>query len=283
MKHSPDNEPIQSNQPGQEWQMQRKPQYLREGYKGSGKLEGKVAIITGGDSGIGRAIAVHFALEGADLALAYLNEEKDAVQTRRLVEKEGAKCMLFSGDLGDSQTCRQLVDKVIDEYGCIDVLINNVGEQHPHQDISEIDDQQLEKTFRTNIFSYYRMIRAALPHMQQGATIVNTSSIIGNRGADFLIDYAGTKGAIEALTKSMAQSVADKGIRVNCVAPGPIWTPLIPATFTAEMLEGFGKDTPLGRVGEPWEVATCHLFLACADSAYLPGQTLHPNGGDYMG
>jgi NAD(P)-dependent dehydrogenase (short-subunit alcohol dehydrogenase family) len=272
----------QAKQPGKEWAMDRKPVYIRDTYQGSHKLAGKVAVITGGDSGIGRAIAVHFAREGAKVVVAYLNEHQDAEETQQLVKNEGAECILSSGDVSDSAYCKQLVDNVMDEWGRLDILINNAGEQHPQDAITDISDEQLQQTFRTNIFSYYYMIRAALPRLPEGGRIINTSSVVAHRGSHHLMDYAGTKGAIEALTKSMAQSVAERGITVNSVAPGPIWTPLIPATFDAEKIQSFGTNVPLGRPGEPCEVASCYVFLASDDGSYMTGQTLHPNGGGHV-
>lgn len=275
-------EQTQDRQPGHEWSMDRKPVYIRDSYRGSGKLKGKVALVTGGDSGIGRAIAVHFAREGAQVALAYCDEDTDARETRKLVEDEGAGCIVSSGDVGEPDYCRRLVEMVVEEFGPLDILINNAGEQHPTEDITGISQEQLEQTFRTNIFGYYHMIRAALPRLKDGGRIINTSSVVAHRGSHHLIDYAGTKGAIESLTKSMAQSLAERGITVNCVAPGPIWTPLIPATFDEDKIRDFGTNVPLGRPGEPCEVATCYVFLASDDGSYMTGQTLHPNGGGHF-
>lgn len=275
-------ERTQDKQPGLERAMERKPIFIRSSYKGSEKLSGKVALITGGDSGIGRAVAVHFAREGADVAIAYFGEDVDARETRELVQNEGANCILDSGDVGNADYCKKLVEQVIEEYGSLDILINNAAEQHPKDDITDISEAQLEQTFRTNIFGYYNMIRAALPRLNDGGRIINTSSVVAHRGSHHLIDYAGTKGAIEALTKSMAQSVAKRSITVNCVAPGPIWTPLIPASFDEEKIKKFGTDVPLGRPGEPCEVASCLVFLASDDGSYMTGQTLHPNGGGHF-
>lgn len=262
--------------------MERKPVFIRSSYKGSEKLRGKVALITGGDSGIGRSVAVHFAREGADVALAYLGEDADASETCELVKSEGANSLLCSGDVGDSDYCYRLVDTVVGEFGSLDILVNNAGEQHPRDEITEISEAQLEQTFRTNIFGYYNMIRAVVPQLNTGGRIINTSSVVAHRGSHHLIDYAGTKGAIEALTKSIAQSLAKRDITVNSVAPGPVWTPLIPATFDKEKIREFGTNVPMGRPGEPCEVASCYVFLASDDGSYMTGQTLHPNGGGYM-
>ncbi len=275
-------EDTQPRQPGSERAMDRKPIYIRSSYQGSQKLRGKVALITGGDSGIGRAIAVHFAREGAHVAIAYRDEHRDAEDTRRLVENEGATCLLRSGDVGDTTFCQSLVQDVVTELGPLDILVNNAAEQHPQEAITDISEQQLESTFRTNLFGYFHMIRAALPHLKDGGRIINTSSVVAHRGSWHLIDYAGTKGAIEALSKSMAQSLAKRQITVNCVAPGLIWTPLIPATFDEDKIRNFGTNTPLGRPGEPCEVATCYVFLASDDGSYITGQTLHPNGGGHF-
>jgi NAD(P)-dependent dehydrogenase (short-subunit alcohol dehydrogenase family) len=277
----PLREPEQS-QPGKEHKMKNKPVFILDEYKGSDKLKGKVALITGGDSGIGRATAVHFAREGADVCIAYLSEEKDADDTRQLIEAEGAGCLLAKGDVGDAAFCRWLVDEVISQFGKLDILVNNAAEQHVAEKIEDIDDEQLQATFRTNVFGYFYMMQAAMPKMAREGRIINTSSVTGHRGSSHLIDYASTKGAIEALTRSLAPLAIKQGITVNCVAPGPIWTPLIPASFAAKKLESFGADTLMQRPGQPWEVATCFVFLASRDSSYMTGQTLHVNGGGYL-
>lgn len=282
-KALPKKEPAQKTQPGIEHKMKNKPVFIHEDYKGSNKLQDKVAIVTGGDSGIGRAIAVHFAKEGADVCVAYLSEDQDAEDTRLLVENEGRSCLLAKGDVGDSRYCRRLVDKVLKHFGKLDILVNNAAEQHPAGTIEDISDKQLETTFRTNLFGYFYMIRAALPEMAKGGRIINTSSVTAHRGSSHLIDYASTKAAIEALTLSVAPHAAKQGININCVAPGPIWTPLIAATFKGKELQTFGQNTMLQRPGQPWEVATCFVFLASRDSSYMTGQILHPNGGGHPG
>ncbi len=269
----------QSTQPGRETEMNPKPNYTPR-FPGSGRLEGKVAVITGGDSGIGRAVAVLFAREGAKVAVLYLNEGQDAQDTKQLVEMEGSQCLLISGDVGDPGFCRQAVTQVMNTFGRIDVLVNNAAEQHPKKDVQEITPDQLDRTFRTNIYGYFYMVQAAMPHLKEGAAIVNTTSVTAYRGSPELLDYSSTKGAIVTFTRSLAQSLVEKGIRVNGVAPGPIWTPLIPATFPAEKVASFGANTPMKRPGQPNEVASCFLFLACEDSSYITGSVLHPNGGD---
>jgi NAD(P)-dependent dehydrogenase (short-subunit alcohol dehydrogenase family) len=236
--------------------------------------------VTGGDSGIGRAVAVLFAREGADVAVLYLNESEDAAETKRLVEREGRRCLSIAGDVGDPEFCRAAVDQVIRELGKLDILVNNAAEQHPKGDIEEITPDQLDRTFRTNIFGYFYMTQASMPHLKEGAAIVNTTSVTAYRGSPDLLDYSSTKGAIVAFTRSLAKKVAEKGIRVNGVAPGPIWTPLIPSTFPAEKVKTFGADTPMKRPGQPNEVASCFLFLVSEDASYITGSVLHPNGGD---
>ena len=269
----------QSQQPGIESEMNPRPDYAPR-YPGSGRLKGKVAIITGGDSGIGRAVSVLFAREGAKVAILYLNEGSDAQETERLVRQEGSEALLIQGNVGQKSFCEQAVQQVIGRWGQLDVLVNNAAEQHVQEELTDISEDQLEKTFRTNIFGYFFMAQAAMPHLKEGAAIINTTSITAYRGSPTLLDYSSTKGAILAFTRALAGSLAEKSIRVNAVAPGPIWTPLIPATFPAEKVATFGTDQPMKRPGQPNEVASCYLFLACEDSSYISGQTLHPNGGE---
>ncbi|MFC6996509.1 SDR family oxidoreductase [Rufibacter roseus] len=271
----------QKSQPGDEHKMTPEPIIIRDGYKGSEKLKGKKALITGGDSGIGRAVAVHFAREGADVAIVYLNEDKDAQDTKAMVEKEGQKCVLISGDLRDASFCKKAVQQAVKELGGLNILVNNAAEQHEKNDLREITPEQLEKTFKTNIFAYFYVAQEALNHLQKGDSIVNTTSITSYRGSGHLMDYSATKGAITTFTRSLSQNLAEKGIRVNAVAPGPIWTPLIPATL--EEVGDFGKSQPMGRLGQPSEVAPAYVFLASEDASYITGQTIHVNGGEQIG
>lgn len=265
--------------PGHESALERQPQWQPR-YPGSGRLAGKVAIVTGGDSGIGRATAVLFAREGAKVAIAYLEEHDDARITREACEAESAEVLLSAGDLGDPDHCRGLVDAVIGKWGRLDVLVNNAGEQHPDEDVTDITAEQLQRTFQTNIFSMFYLVQAARPHLQRGAAIVNCTSVTMYKGAPILLDYSATKGAITAFTRSLSENLVADGIRVNAVAPGPIWTPLNPCGGQPpENMDDFGEDTPMGRPGEPNEVAPAFLFLACDDSSYMSGQVLHPNGG----
>ena len=272
----------QSRRPGLETEMHPRPRASGADYKPGGKLAGKCALITGGDSGIGRAVAIFFAKEGADVAISYLNEHEDAAETCRLVEAEGRQCITISGDIGDESFCRKLVDRTAQALGRLDILVNNAAEQHPRKSIDEISAHQLEKTFRTNIFAMFYLVKAALRHLKEGSTIINTASVTSYRGSEALLDYSATKGAIIAFTRSLSQNLIEKGIRVNGVAPGPIWTPLITSTFPPEKVAKFGTDTPMQRPGEPEEVAPCFVFLASDDSSYMAGQILHPNGGEVV-
>ena len=273
----------QDRQPGIESELEPAPRYQGEAYRAAGKLSGKVALISGGDSGIGRAVAVHFAKEGADVAIVYLDEHEDAKLTAREVEAEGRHALLIAGDVGTPAVCDDAVAKTIEAFGGLDVLVNNAAEQHVVDGLEDLSDEQLERTFRTNVFSMFYLTRAAMPHLKRGASIINTTSITAFRGSDTLIDYAATKGAVLAFTRALAGNLAASGVRVNSVAPGPIWTPLIPASFAAADVATFGSEQPLGRAGEPEEVAPAYVYLACSDSSYVTGQTLHVNGGEIVG
>ena len=272
----------QARRPGLEADMAKRPKAEDPKHRGSGKLDGKVALITGGDSGIGRAVAIAFAKEGADVCVSYINEHKDAEETRKLVEKHGRRCHLIAGDLGYESHCRRVVEETVNELGRLDVLVNNAAEQHPQENIEDIDREQLERTFTTNIYSMFFLTKAAMKHLKEGASIINTTSVTAYRGSAELLDYASTKGAIVGFTRALALNLAKKKIRVNAVAPGPIWTPLIPSTFDKEKVAKFGSDVPLGRPGEPEEVAPSYVFLASDDSSYFTGQVLHPNGGEIV-
>jgi NAD(P)-dependent dehydrogenase (short-subunit alcohol dehydrogenase family) len=269
----------QERRPGIESEMTPRPQAEDQRHRPSGKLQGKVALITGGDSGIGRAVSILFAKEGADVAIAYLNEHEDAEETRRQVEQEGRRGLLIAGDIGDETFCREAVQRTVSEFGKLDILVNNAAEQHPQDSIEQISAEQLERTFRTNIFAMFYLVKAAMPHLKQGSTIINTTSVTAYKGSPQLLDYSSTKGAIVAFTRSLSQALVEQGIRVNAVAPGPIWTPLIPSTFPEDKVASFGADVPMKRAGQPAEVANCYLFLASDDSSYIAGQVLHPNGG----
>jgi NAD(P)-dependent dehydrogenase (short-subunit alcohol dehydrogenase family) len=269
----------QNRQPGIESEMNPRPQFVTNSFRPGGKLTGKTAIITGGDSGIGKSVAIHFAKEGADVAIAYLEEHQDAEETKKLIEAEGRKCLLFSGDIGTENHCKEVVKQTIDQFGKLDILVNNAAEQHPQPSILNITAAQLEKTFRTNLFSFFYMTKMALPYLKQGASIINTASITAYEGSEQLLDYSASKGAIVSFTRSLAKSLAPQGIRVNGVAPGPIWTPLIPSTFPADQVATFGSDTPMGRAGQPYELGPSYVFLAAEDSSYVSGQMLHINGG----
>ena len=272
----------QKTQPGKEGEMTPRPKAERNDVQPSGRLRGKVALVTGGDSGIGRAVAILFAKEGADVVISYLNEHKDAEATMSRVRELGRRCEAYAGDIGDSKWCAQLVQKTVEHFGRLDILVNNAAEQHPKESLTEITDEQLERTFRTNVYAQFYLARAALPHLREGSTIINTSSVTAYRGSEQLLDYSSTKAAIVGFTRALAKNLAKQGIRVNAVAPGPIWTPLIPATFPKEKVESFGQDVPMGRLGQPDEVAPCYVFLASPESSYITGQVLHPNGGEVV-
>lgn len=272
----------QSRQPGMENEMSPEPVYDDENYKGSEKLKGKVALITGGDSGIGRAVAVAFAKEGANVAITYLDEHEDAEKTVKAIESYGVKGLKLAADISKVENCYQVVEQVISEFGRLSVLVNNAAKQFPQKDFLNITPDQLRETFETNIFSMFYMTQAALPLLQKGDSIINTSSVTAYRGSPGLIDYSATKGAISTFTRSLSLNLSNKGIRVNSVAPGPIWTPLIPASFDAEKVEKHGEDTPMERRGQPAELAPAYVYLASTDSTYVTGQAIHVNGGDFI-
>jgi NAD(P)-dependent dehydrogenase (short-subunit alcohol dehydrogenase family) len=272
----------QERQPGRESEMRPRPQYEPK-FPGVGKLKDKVALITGGDSGIGRAIAVAMAREGAKIAIVYLEEHKDAAETVRLVREEGSEAIKFAGDVGDETFCADTVDDTVKTFGRLDILVNNAAEQHEVDDPLELTAEQIERTFRTNVFSFFFMVKAALRHMKKGATIINTTSITAFEGHKTLLDYSATKGAIVTMTRSLSQVLLEKGIRVNAVAPGPIWTPLIPASFEPDHVAKHGAKSPMKRAGQPNEVAPCYVFLASDEASYISGQVLHPNGGTVVG
>ncbi len=274
----------QEHQPGHQYEMEPQPQSdsQRQSLSGEGKLAGKTAIITGGDSGIGRAVAVAFAAEGARVVIAYLNEGKDAEKTAELVKKERGEILLIPGDITNKEHCKSIVEKTIEKFHCVDILVNNAGVQFPQKEVEAISEEQLLKTFQTNIFAQFYLTQSALPHMREGSCIINTTSVTAYKGSPHLIDYSATKGAIVSFTRSLSLSLAGRGIRVNGVAPGPIWTPLIPATFPEEKVDKFGKNVPMKRPGEPKEAASCFLFLASEDASYISGQILHPNGGEVV-
>jgi NAD(P)-dependent dehydrogenase (short-subunit alcohol dehydrogenase family) len=267
--------------PGHESELEPKPDWEPR-YKGSDRLKGKVALITGADSGIGRATAALFAREGADIAIVYLCEHDDAAKSKQIVEKEGRRAITIAGDVGSKDFCEAAVKQAVDQLGQLDILVNNAGEQHSDKDIRDISEDQLKRTFQTNIFGMFFLTQAALPHLKEGSAIINCTSVTMYKGSPELLDYSATKGAITAFTRSLSKNLIKKGIRVNAVAPGPIWTPLNPfGGQPPEKMPEFGKDTPIGRAGQPNEVAPSFLFLACEDSSYMIGQVLHPDGGDF--
>jgi NAD(P)-dependent dehydrogenase (short-subunit alcohol dehydrogenase family) len=272
----------QDRQPGREGEMRPRPDYEPK-YAGCGRLKDKVALITGGDSGIGRAVAVAMAREGARMAIVYLEEHKDAEETIAAVEQEGSRAIKIACDVGDEKACRDAVERTVEEFGRLDILVNNAAEQHETEDVREIEAAQIERTFRTNVYSFFFMAKHALAHMKEGASIINTTSVTAYQGHKTLLDYSATKGAIVALTRSLSEALSNDGIRVNAVAPGPIWTPLIPASFEPERVAQHGASTPMERAGQPNEVAPCYVFLASDDASYMSGQVLHPNGGKVVG
>jgi NAD(P)-dependent dehydrogenase (short-subunit alcohol dehydrogenase family) len=272
----------QHKQPGIEAEMHPEPQYIKETYLPSGKLKGKVALVTGGDSGIGRSVCVHFAEEGADIAIVYLNEDRDAEKTRDLVAIAGHSCLLIKGDIKDSNFCKEAVKKVVDQFGKINILVNNAGMQFPQESVKEITDEQLRITFQTNIFAYFYFAEAALQHMHEGDCIINTTSVTAYRSSPSLIDYSSTKGAITTFTRSLATNLAEKKIRVNGVAPGPVWTPLIVSTFDEEKIKKFGGETAMKRAGQPSELGPAYVFLASDDASFITGQVIHVNGGEVV-
>ncbi|WP_339697849.1 SDR family oxidoreductase [uncultured Marixanthomonas sp.] len=278
----PDKFPEQSQkQPGKEHKMNPVPEVIRKNYQGSDKLKNKIAFITGGDSGIGRSVAVHFAREGANIAIIYVEENEDAKHTKELVEKEGKQCLLLQGDVKEKKFCKEAIKKCVETYGGVDIVVNNAAVQFPKDNIEDISEEQLHTTFQTNIYPYFHIVKAALPHLKEKGVFINTASVTAYRGSGHLLDYSSTKGAIVTFTRSLAKMLAEKKIRVNGVAPGPIWTPLIPATFNN--VSDFGQDTLLGRAGQPSEVAPAYVFLASEDSSYMTGQFLHVNGGELVG
>jgi NAD(P)-dependent dehydrogenase (short-subunit alcohol dehydrogenase family) len=272
----------QPRQPGLQAQMEPEPVTVPEHYRGSGKLEGKGALVVGGDSGIGRSVSVLFAMEGADVAIVYLDEDSDAEETKRLVEEQGRRCVTIACDVSQEENCRRAVASAVEELGRLDVLVNHAGEQHPREKLEDITAHQLERTFRTNVFSMFYLTKAALEHLPEGGSIVNTTSVTAYEGNPSLIDYSASNGAIVSFTRAMVESLAERGIRINAVAPGPVWTPLIPATFPADKVEDFGAQTALGRAGQPAELAPAYVYLASQDASFTTGQVIHVNGGQWM-
>lgn len=278
----PENVPEQEQeQPGDEYKMQPKPEIIRDDYLGSEKLKGKATLITGGDSGIGRSAAIHFAREGANVAIVYLEEKEDALETKKLVEKEGRKCLIISGDLKEESFCKEAVRKVMSEFGKLDILVNNAAVQFPKGEVEEISSAQFRMTFETNFYPHFYVVKEALEYLKEGSVIINTTSVTAYRGSSHLLDYSSTKGAIVSFTRSLSKMLVDRKIRVNAVAPGPVWTPLIPSTF--DEVSEFGKKVPMGRPGQPSEVGPAYVFLASKDSSYMTGQVIHINGGEIIG
>lgn len=272
----------QYRQPGIEQEMNPAPEYIKDSYKPAGKLSGKIALITGGDSGIGRAVSVHFAAEGADIAIVYLDEDADAKKTKELVEASGGRCLLIKGDVKEVSFCKKAVEKTVGEYGGLNILVNNAGMQFPENDVRNITEEQLTITFKTNIFAYFYFAEAALEYMSEGDSIINTTSVTAYRSSPSLIDYSSTKGAITTFTRSLATNLTDKKIRVNAVAPGPVWTPLIVSTFDKEKIKKFGSETAMKRAGQPSELGPAYVFLASDDASFITGQVIHVNGGEVV-
>jgi len=272
----------QDRVPGTEQEMAPRPITDDTNYKGSEKLRDRVAIITGGDSGIGRSVATLYAKEGADVAIVYLDEHEDANEVKERIEAIGRKCLLIAGDVGDESFCKEAIEKTLEEFGRLDIVVNNAGEHFPQENLEDISAEQLDRTFRTNVYSMFFLTKAALPHLQENSSIINTTSVTAYRGSSGLLDYSSTKGAIVAFTRSLATNLADRGIRVNGVAPGPVWTPLIPSSYGEDRVETFGQKVPMGRAGQPIEIAPSYVFLASKDAAYMTGQVLHPNGGEII-